>query len=91
MAISDYTQAIALNPKYVKAYTDRGAAYQLKGDYDRAISDYTQAILFDPRFAEAYTNRGLAYHAKGDEGRALDDIKKACGLGYYPACKMLGQ
>jgi Flp pilus assembly protein TadD len=90
-AISDYTQAIALNPKYVKAFTDRGAAFQLKGDYDRAISDYTQAILFDPRFAEAYTNRGLAYHAKGDDGRAVEDLKKACGLGYYPACKLLGQ
>ena len=90
-AISDYTQAISLNPRYVKAYIDRGAAYQVKGDYDLAIVDYTQAILFDPRFAEAYTNRGLAYHAKGDEGRALDDIKKACDLGYYPACKLIGK
>jgi Flp pilus assembly protein TadD len=90
-AISDYTQAIALNPKYVKAYLDRGAAFQFKGDYDQAISDYSQAILFDPRFPEAYTDRGLAYYAKGDDGRALDDLKKACGLGYYPACKLIGQ
>jgi protein O-mannosyl-transferase len=90
-AIRDYSQAITLNPRYVKAYSDRGAACQAKGDYDRAIGDYTQAILFDPRFAEAYTNRGLAYHAKGDDGRALDDLKKACGLGYYPACKLIGQ
>jgi len=34
---------------------------------------------------------GLAYHAKGDDGRAVEDLKKACGLGYYPACKLLGQ
>jgi tetratricopeptide (TPR) repeat protein len=40
-AIADYNQAIQLNPKYAKAFNNRGFAYNNKGEYDRAIADYT--------------------------------------------------
>jgi len=90
-AIMDYTQAITLDPRYAQAYTNRGVAYHAVGDYDRAISDYTQAIVLNPRYVKAYIDRGLAYHAKGDDGRALEDVEKACGLGFSPACKLIGK
>ena len=50
-AISDYTQAIEINPNDATAYYNRGSVkYNLK-DYNGAISDYTKAIEINPNFA----------------------------------------
>jgi tetratricopeptide (TPR) repeat protein len=68
---------IQRNPKDVIAYQNRGDAYALKGDIDRAISDYTKAIELNPNHAPAYNNRGRAYTRKGDYARAIDDVTKA--------------
>ena len=40
----DYNEAIHLKPDYADAFSNRGNAYYLKGDYDRAIQDNSQAI-----------------------------------------------
>ena len=37
-AIADYTKAIQLSPRYVKAYYNRGNAYRDKRQRDRAIA-----------------------------------------------------
>src|ERR1700678_1932196 len=58
------------------AYTDRGNAYQKKGDNDRAVQDYDQAIRLDPNFAAPYSGRGNAYHGKGDNDRAIADYSE---------------
>src|SRR3989338_1100569 len=42
-AIEAFTKAIALKPDYAYAYTNRGVAYAVKGNKDRAISDYKKA------------------------------------------------
>ena len=47
-AITDYTQAIALNPQYADAYYNRGNVKHFKGDQDGAIADYTLAIALNP-------------------------------------------
>jgi Tfp pilus assembly protein PilF len=60
-----------------RAYTNRGIAYDLKGDLDRAIADYTKAIAIDPNTAKAYTNRGISYAKKGQVDRAMADFRKA--------------
>jgi tetratricopeptide (TPR) repeat protein len=57
-AISDFTEAIKLDPNYAIAYFDRGMVYDETKDYDKAISDYTQAIRLDPFNFDAYNNRG---------------------------------
>jgi tetratricopeptide (TPR) repeat protein len=43
-AIADYDKAIALDPSFALAYSNRGLAYAKKGDVDRAIADYDKAI-----------------------------------------------
>jgi tetratricopeptide (TPR) repeat protein len=68
---------IQRNPNDVVAYHNRGDAYGLKGDIDRAISDYTKAIELNPNYAPAYNSRGRAYTRKGDYDRAVDDVTKA--------------
>ena len=62
------------------AYYNRGAAYQTKGDYDRAIADYDQVIRLNPEAVRAYNNRGVAYNAKGDHHRAIADYDQAIRL-----------
>jgi tetratricopeptide (TPR) repeat protein len=47
-AISDYDQAIRINPKYAHAYGGRGGAYENKGDYARALADYDQSLRLNP-------------------------------------------
>jgi tetratricopeptide (TPR) repeat protein len=79
-AISDYDEAIRLNPKDVSAYVNRGDAYRHNGDYDRAISDYDQAISLAPERAIAYFSRGFAYARKGDYDRAIADYDQAIRL-----------
>ena len=68
---------IRRNPKDAVAYHNRGDAYGLNGDIDRAILDYTKAIELNPNYAAAYNSRGRAYTRKGDYVRAVDDVTKA--------------
>ncbi len=88
-AISDYTKALEIDPKFTEAYHNRGTAYGKKGRYDEAISDFTKALEINPRFAEAYRSRGSAYDDKGQYDEAISDYNKALemnpgdGLAYY--------
>jgi tetratricopeptide (TPR) repeat protein len=50
------------------AYDNRGAAYDAKGDLDRAIADYNTAIRLDPKSAQAHNNRCYAAVAAGRFG-----------------------
>ena len=42
------------------AYTNRGRAWRLKGNLDRAIRDYTSALKVKPRYFIDFINRGFA-------------------------------
>jgi tetratricopeptide (TPR) repeat protein len=66
--------------RLAEAFNDRGVAYRLKGEPDRAIQDYSQAIKLNGKFAAAYTNRGVAYDRKGDYDRAISDFDQAIKL-----------
>lgn len=79
-AITDYNQALAINPNYASAYGNRGNAYQKKNALDRAITDYNQALAINPDDAMAYSNRGAAYEHKGDFDRAITDLNQALAI-----------
>ena len=73
-----------LNPKFVRAYNNRGNVYADKGDYDRAIRDYNKALELNPDYAKAYATRGAVYYLKQDYDKAWADVKKARELGLTP-------
>ena len=62
------------------AFYNRGYAYHLKGNYDRAIEDYDQAIRLNPGFAVAFYAQGVAHYGKGDYDRAIQDYDQAIRL-----------
>ena len=76
-AITDYSEAIRLNPTNAQAFFGRGVAYAKKGDLDRAIINYTEVIRLEPRNALAFANRGNDYFKKGDFDRAIADFNEA--------------
>jgi tetratricopeptide (TPR) repeat protein len=76
-AIESFTVAIRLDPQFSRAYSNRGSAYDEKGEYDKAIADYTQAIRIDPNDASVHYNQGNAYRAKGEYDKAIADYTQA--------------
>lgn len=42
-AIADYTKAIEINPRYVRAYNMQSLAYYAKKEYDKAWEDVNKA------------------------------------------------
>ncbi len=56
-AISDYSKAIQLDPKFASAYNNRGYAYYKKGEYDYAWTDINKAKSLgcevEPEFLDA--------------------------------------
>ena len=79
-AVVHYTEAIALNPEYARAYNNRGIVYGAKGEVDKALQDCNKVIELNPENAGVYYNRGIAYADKGEVGKALQDYTKAIDL-----------
>ena len=79
-AITDYANAIELDPEYADAYNHRGISHFSNGDIDNAISDYTKAIELDQEFTEAYKDRATAYFGNSDFDNAITDYTKAIQL-----------
>jgi tetratricopeptide (TPR) repeat protein len=78
-AISDYTEAILLNPQDAEAYFWRAYVHSQNGDNDAAIIDYTERIRLNEDY-ESYRNRGFAHSQNGDNDAAISDYTEAIRL-----------
>jgi len=88
LAITNFTEALKLDPNMSAAYTNRGIAYYNKSDNDRAFTDLNQAVRLDPNDDRAVGYRGLVYlFFKGDIDRAISDFTKTIQLApnHFPA------
>ena len=88
IAIAYYNGALDINPRFDKAYNNRGIAYVRKGRYDQAITDYNKALEINSRSAASYS--GLAWVlATAKEPRirngkkALELALRACELSHW--------
>jgi tetratricopeptide (TPR) repeat protein len=77
LAITDYNQALKIDPNHFRAYNNRGNSYFKQGKDELAIADYSQAIKIDPNDAELYTKRGISYTRQGKYELARTDLEKA--------------
>ena len=78
---------IERDPHDMIAYHNRGLAYVVSGDVERAVADYNKAITLNPKYAPAYDSRGRAYASKGDYTRAIADVTRAAELVPKPVPK----
>ena len=84
-AITEYSEAIRLEPEYAAAYYNRGQAYFTLGQAQLAIQDFDDAIRLSPDHPElplAHVGRAMAYTLLGEDEEAQRDISRAVELGY---------
>src|SRR6185437_9425847 len=75
-AITDYNEAIRLNPKRSDIYAKGGEAYGEKRNYDRAIADYNVSVRLDPNDVMAYMGRASVYDKKRQYKDAIEDYSR---------------
>jgi len=75
-AISDYTEAIKINPKYSDAYFYRGCAHFELENYEKSIKDFDKAIAVNPYYVDAYYYIGLANDRLAEKEKNKNKIKK---------------
>jgi len=78
-AITAYSRALELDPKFADAYTNRGVARMAQQDAAGAAADFSRSIELKPT-AAAFNNRGGAYHALKKQKEAIADFTKAIEL-----------
>jgi tetratricopeptide (TPR) repeat protein len=85
-AIREYKEALRIKPDYARARINLGSVYQKQGKLDNAVSEFMEALKINANYASAYYNLGLAYNLQKKAKDAAASMKKACELGYKPAC-----
>ncbi len=81
-AIGMFDKAIALNPNFPYAYSNRGFAKLQLGDMKGAYQDVKKSLLMDNKNSYAYKNLALIYLKDGKKSDACYNLKKAIELGY---------
>jgi tetratricopeptide (TPR) repeat protein len=87
-ALSDYGEAIKLDPQLVMAFNNRGNIYRDTGQYDEALSDYDRALALNPNKPDPLASRGWIYHQRGEIERAREDFARALTLKPDPSLKV---
>jgi len=79
-----FESAIALNPNFAEAYSNRGLSRLKichKSEFPKVVEDYNQAIALNPNLLEAYLNRADIYkNYIGDFEAAIADYRKIIEL-----------
>jgi hypothetical protein len=89
-ALADYDTAIMLQPRYAKAFNNRGVLRTLAlKDYYGAIADFNMAVDLDPAYGDAYLGRGTAYYLLQKRLEACKDWSSARSLGNIKATRLI--
>ena len=81
-ALTDYNQALALDPKAAETYRHRGLLYAHQNKMDLALADIRHAVLLNPQDFKAEQSLGLVYAMSNQPVQAEAEFKKAVAL--YP-------
>jgi tetratricopeptide (TPR) repeat protein len=83
--LSDYEQAIEINPDLAIAYYNRANLKVKAKDFNGALFDYNRAIKLEPDFADAYYNMALLLIYQQNFAQACSVLSKAGELGQEKA------
>lgn len=88
-AITDYSDAISINPFEASSYGHRATILAQQNNFFYAINDFSAAISLDPKNTNYYVGRGNVYSMLNKKLEACSDFTIACKLGscdqYYRA------
>jgi tetratricopeptide (TPR) repeat protein len=76
-ALTDFNEAIKLDPDYAPAYASRAQAWVKKHYREREIADYTEAIKRDPNNAAYRVARAESWSAQGMHKHAIAEYEHA--------------
>ncbi|MFC7529115.1 tetratricopeptide repeat protein [Actinoplanes sp. GCM10030250] len=79
-SITDFSEAIRLDPDRSVAYERRGESHRWLKRYEQALADFDRAIELDPKSDWAIASRGETYHAMERYEQALADFDRAIEL-----------
>lgn len=75
--IAEYRRTIEIDPDYVLAYLNWGAALYAKGQYEEAIKIYREGIDINPLLASLHYSLGLALEQQGKPAEAAAETALA--------------
>ncbi|MBS2009340.1 MAG: tetratricopeptide repeat protein [Cyanobacteria bacterium SZAS TMP-1] len=79
-AITQYQQALKLNPELGCAHGNLGLAYNQMHNYDSALTEFHKALAVNPRDAITYNGIGAALRAEHDMPGAIKNWQTAVKL-----------
>jgi tetratricopeptide (TPR) repeat protein len=79
-AISQYKQAIQLDPENASVYIGLGNAFHKKGLYAEAIKSLEKAVQIKPYWADCRCNLGAAYSLAGMHDKAIEEFVQAINI-----------
>ncbi len=79
-AAENMSAAIKLNPKYLRAYTARGAANYMQNRVALGLEDMEKAIAINPKYATGYVGKCFLLNELEKWGQALGNCDRAIEL-----------
>ena len=80
-AVSDYDQALAIQPDHAVTLNNRAWALYKMGRINEAVPDVEKSIRHDNSSPHAFDTRAHLRQALGETDRAYGDYRRAMGLG----------
>lgn len=78
-AVDDATHALALDPKFGRAYNLHGNAVRAQGNVQKALEDFTLAVEYEPNL-DNYFQRASTYQLLEKHQLAIADFDQAVAL-----------
>ncbi|MES2591220.1 MAG: hypothetical protein V4608_04995 [Bacteroidota bacterium] len=86
-AISDYTNSLVLEPRYLDALFNRANAYENVNNTVSAFYDYNTYLSIDANDGSVYFKRAHLNYKTGNIQEAIADVEKAERLGFPVSAK----
>jgi tetratricopeptide (TPR) repeat protein len=79
-AVQCFDTALAIDPRYVYAWMEKGSALYDLNRYQEAIQCYDKALAIAPQLGSTWTNKGAALYWLGRYQEALQCFDKALAI-----------